>query len=119
MDVPSGRACTKQRVRGGRDAQREGPQPEVRQLGINRLAMPAAGGALVGAAEERKRRPQQDLQVDERRTVLDIPDVQLDPLVPWERCAAVDLRPAGQPGLDLEPAALALAVLLDLVGERR
>ena len=59
---------------------------------------PAAGLALVRAAEEREWRTEQDQQVGERRAVLDVPDVQLDPLVPGERRAAVDLRPARDPG---------------------
>src|SRR5436190_13372611 len=80
---------------------------------------PAARRALVGAAEERGGGPGEDLQVDPRRAVLDVPDVQFDPLLPGQRGAPVDLRPAGQPGLDLEPAALARRVALDLVGERR
>ena len=48
------------------------------------------------------------------RAVLDVPEVELDPLGPRQRRAAVDLRPAGDPRLDREPAALALGVLLHL-----
>src|SRR5919106_7053875 len=84
-----------------------------------RLTTPAAGLALVGAAEEGEGRAQQDLQVDERRAVLDVPDVELDPLRPRQRGAAVDLRPARDPGLHREPEPLALVVALDLVAERR
>ena len=43
---------------------------------------PASAGTLVGAAEEREGCPQQDLQVDAGRAVLDVPDVELDPLRP-------------------------------------
>src|SRR5829696_2063437 len=80
---------------------------------------PAPTPALVGAAEEGERRAQQDQQVGERRAVVDVPYVELDPLVPGERGAAVDLRPAGDPGQHLEAPPLAIGVLLDLVPERR
>ena len=121
----------RERVEVGRDGRRAGA-PERRddvdalpRAGEEdrshrpRLALPAAGLALVGAAEERERRAQQDQQVGEPRAVLDVPDVQLDPLVPGERGAAVDLRPARDPRQDVEPLALALGVLLDLIAERR
>ena len=83
-----------------------------------RLA-PAAGRAAIGPAEERQRRPQQNRKIDLRRAVLDVPDVELDPIGPWERGAPLHLRPAGEPGSDLEPAALVSVVLLDLVAKRR
>jgi len=67
---------------------------------------------------ERERRAQEDLQVDERRAVLDVPDVELDALVPRQPRPAVHLGPAGETGLDLEPPALPRRVALDLVGER-
>ncbi len=51
--------------------------------------------------------------------MLHVPDVELDPLVPRQCGAAVDLRPAGQARAHLEPPALARRVLLDLVAERR
>ena len=76
---------------------------------------PAARGAFVRSADEGERRAGEDLQVDERRAVLDVPDVELDALVPGQARAAVDLRPAGQPRLDLEAASLARRVALDLV----
>src|SRR5438552_16708458 len=81
--------------------------------------LPATRPALVRATEEGARRAQQDLQVDERRPVLDVPQVELDPLGPGEPRAAVNLRPAGDPGPDVEPVALAFVVLVDLVAERR
>src|SRR5687768_3325642 len=84
-----------------------------------RLALPAARLALVRAAEECERRAQEDQHVRERRAVLDVPDVVLDPLLPGERGATVDLRPAGDPRRHVEPLALALVVALDLVAERR
>src|SRR5437588_6332218 len=81
--------------------------------------MPAARLSLVRAAEERERRAREDAEVDERRAVLDVPDVELDPFRPWQRGASVHLRPAGDPGLHVEPVPLAVVVLLDLVAERR
>src|SRR5688500_2885612 len=83
------------------------------------LGLPAAGLALVSAADEGERSAQQDAQVESRRAVLHVPDVELDALLPRQRGPAVDLRPARQPGPDLEPPALPLGVLLDLVAERR
>src|SRR5829696_5412055 len=80
---------------------------------------PAARLPLVRPDEERKRCAQQDLQVDERRTVLHVPDVQLDALVPGQPRAAVDLRPAGNAGLDLKAPPLAPRVALDLVAQGR
>src|SRR5690349_16870143 len=80
---------------------------------------PAASLALVGSAEEGERRAQEDPQVDARRAVLDVPDVELDPLLPRQGGAPVDLRPAGEAGLHVEPAALALRVLLHLVAQGR
>src|SRR5215204_5572463 len=81
--------------------------------------VPAARRALVRPGQERQRRARQDLQLEPRRTVVDVPDVELDPLVPRQRGAAVHLRPARQPRLHLEPAPLRRRVLLDLVAERR
>src|SRR4051812_39562450 len=80
---------------------------------------PATGLALVGAAEERERRPEQDLQVDGSGAMLHVPDVELDALGPGQLGAAVDLGPAGDPGLDVEPPPLVVVVPLDLVAERR
>jgi hypothetical protein len=51
--------------------------------------------------------------------MLDVPDVELDALVPRQGRAPVDLRPARDPRLDLEPAPLTRRVLLDLVAQRR
>src|SRR5437868_15533538 len=80
--------------------------------------LPATRLALVGAAEEGARRAREDLQVDPRRAMLDVPEVELDPLGPREARAAVDLRPAGDAGLDVEPVQLPLVVLLDLIAKR-
>src|SRR3990172_4178020 len=87
--------------------------------GRSSLWPPTARLALVGPAEERERRPQQDLRVHEPGAVLHVPDVELDPLLPGKRGAPVDLGPAGQAGLDLEALALPLRVALDLIGEGR
>src|SRR5262245_20491239 len=51
--------------------------------------------------------------------MLDVPEVEVDPLVPGERGAAVDLRPARQARLHREAAPLALRVALHLVAECR
>jgi hypothetical protein len=50
--------------------------------------------------------------------VLDVPEVELDALVPGQRRTPVDLGPAGDPRLDRQAPALALGVLLDLDGHR-
>src|SRR5947208_16442041 len=89
----------------------------IRTLLARRL--PATRLALVGAAEERARSAQQDLGVDAGRAALDVPEVELDALGPRESRAAVDLRPTGDAGLDVEAVALPVVVLLDLVAERR
>ena len=54
-----------------------------------------------------------------QRRVLEVPEVELDALGPRQRRAAVDLRPARQPGAHLEPAALAVGVGVDLDLDRR
>ena len=51
--------------------------------------------------------------------MLHVPEVEIDPLGPRQRRAAVDLRPAGDPRLDVEPVELALVVAVDLVAEGR
>src|SRR5579859_3002280 len=83
--------------------------------------MPAPALSLVQppAGRHHPDRPCDDPQVERERMVLDVPEVELYPLVPWQRSATVDLSPAGQPGLDRQAAALALGVLLHLDGERR
>src|ERR687887_2433174 len=83
------------------------------------LVAPAAGLALVRPREERLRRAREDLQVDPGGAVVDVPAVELDPVLPRQLRATVDLRPARQARLDLEPAALSRRVALDLVGKRR
>src|SRR5439155_21293584 len=49
----------------------------------------------------------------------DVPHVELDALVPRQLRAPVHLRPARKARLDLEAAALARRVLVDLVAEGR
>src|SRR5207245_3766549 len=80
---------------------------------------PATGRAVVGAAGECARRAEEDQEVGPRGAMLDVPDVELDPLVPRELRAAVDLRPARDAGLHLQPARLPRRVALDLVAQRR
>src|SRR3954470_23767080 len=82
------------------------------------LAAPAPGRALVGAAEEGERRPEEDQEVGLPVVVAHVPEVELDPLSPGERGAPVDLRPARDPRLDVEAVELAFVVLVDLVAER-
>ena len=51
--------------------------------------------------------------------VVDVLDVELDPLLPGDAGAALDLGPAGDPGQDLVAAALARGVVVDLGGDGR
>src|SRR5688572_22699952 len=72
------------------------------------------------AAERREHRAEEDLDVRQRRLeVVDVLEVELDPIGPHDLVAAFELRPAGDPGPHLEAAALALVVALHLVGKRR
>src|SRR5664280_870456 len=80
---------------------------------------PAAARALVGSVEEHQRRAGEDAQIEPERAVFDVPDVQLDPLVPGQGGAPIHLRPAGQPGLDLEPAQLPGGIAVDLIAKGR
>ena len=109
-----------QRVPGG-DEDEHSEQRQRRAAVSSRHCRgpPAALRTAVGAAEQRQRRPPQDLQVEQRRAVLDVPDVELDPVCPRQRRAAVNLRPAGQARPDVEPLALPLGVRVDLVAQRR
>src|SRR6266516_451498 len=87
--------------------------------GYSRLRLPTSGLSLVRAAEESARRPREDPQVEARRAVLAVQDVELDPIRPWQLGPAVHLRPAGDAGLHVQPMPLPLVVLLDLVPQRR
>ena len=60
-----------------------------------------------------------DPRVERQRAVLDVVQVELDPLRPRQRCTAVDLRPARDAGLQRKTASLALAVLGHLHRQRR
>jgi hypothetical protein len=51
--------------------------------------------------------------------MVDVPHVELDPVCPRQRRATVNLRPAGEPRLDVEAPALVVAVPIDLVPQRR
>src|SRR5579884_1832224 len=85
--------------------------------GSSRFRSPAPRLPLVRAPEESERRAGEDPEVDERRAVLDVPDVELDPVRPGQRGAAVDLRPAGDARLHVQPPLLAGVVLLHLRSE--
>ena len=50
---------------------------------------------------------------------VDVLDVELDPLLPGDPGAALDLGPAGDPRAHLVAAVLARRVVLDLGGDRR
>src|ERR687887_168829 len=80
--------------------------------------LPPARFTFVGPGDEGERGAEEDLQVDPGRAVLDVPDVELDAFVPRQLRAAVYLGPAGEAGLDVEPAALPGRVLLHLVAKR-
>src|SRR5262245_64698811 len=80
---------------------------------------PAAGRALVGPPDEGERRADEDQQVGLPVMVAHVPEVELDALRPRQRGAAVDLGPAGDPRLDVEPVPLPFVVLLDLIAKRR
>ena len=79
----AGRPCARGPLRGG--------------LRVARRVAP--GGRLAAveavAAEDHPHGEQQDAQVQAPGAVLDVPEVELDALVPRQLGAAVDLRPAG------------------------
>ena len=84
----------------------------------------AAAGVRVdrhvpGASQQGARCAGEDLQVEAQRAMLDVPDVQLDPLLPRDPGAAVDLGPPGDAGAQVQAAQLARRVELDLGGQRR
>src|SRR5262245_40469022 len=80
---------------------------------------PAAGDAAIRPGEQRQRRADEDLEVEPGRAMVDVPDVELDPLLPWQRRPTVHLRPARQARPHLEAAPLALRVRVHLVAESR
>src|SRR5690349_12032874 len=83
--------------------------------GARRLA-PAAGLAAVEAVArgDHAHAGGEDEEVVAQRGAPDVGEVELDPLVPGERRAAVDLGPARDAGERVEPVALALRVAVDL-----
>ena len=83
-------------------------------------AVPAPRLAAVDPAsvQQHAHRAREDAGIERERAVLDVVDVELDPLRPRQRRPAVDLRPAGDARLDLEAPALALGVVHDLLGDR-
>ena len=50
--------------------------------------------------------------------MVDVLEVELDPIGPWDLVPPLELRPARNAGADREPPQLLLVVALDLVGER-
>ena len=83
------------------------PLPRPFRVALSRLARlpavgraPAAGLAPVQAlpAEQQPRRLQQDAQVEAQRPVLDVPEVELDPLVPRQRRPALTCAQPVMPG---------------------
>jgi hypothetical protein len=51
-------------------------------------------------------RHKDDFQVEQKAYVIYVPDIELEPLVPIDRVAPVDLRPAGYPRLRFVPTRL-------------
>src|SRR5215211_4445932 len=66
------------------------------------------------AGDQQAQGPREDAQVEAGRAMLDVPDVQLDPLLPGDPGAAVDLSPSRDAGRHVQPAALMGRVQLDL-----
>src|SRR4051794_31990068 len=88
------------------------PLPPLGYLQALRLGREAPPG------EQQPGGAHEDAHVEPQRTVIDVPDVQRDSLLPVERPAAVDLGPAGQPRLHLKAAALLGRVELHLRRDR-
>src|SRR5688500_9096375 len=91
------------------------PQPRLR-------ARPPTPATSVGVLVEEalhERQPH-DLEVEHDRPVLDVVEVVLDALLDRGVAApAIDLRPAGQPGLDLVAQHVLRHALLELLDEER
>src|SRR5712672_911640 len=75
-------------------------------------------GGEAAAGEHEPRRAPEDAGVEGGAAVLDVPDVELDPLLPGNAGTALHLGPPGDPGQDLVAAALARGVVEDLGGDR-
>src|SRR3954469_24091483 len=71
------------------------------------------------SGRKQPQRPPKDAKVEARRPVIDVPDVELDPLLPRYARPPVHLCPSREPRLDLEAPALARRVEVDLRLERR
>src|SRR5436190_5668318 len=79
---------------------------------------PTSRVALVSPCEKCARCARDDLQIEPGRPMLDVPDVELDSLVPRQLCAAVDLRPPGDTGPHFEAAPLTRRIPLYLIRKR-
>ena len=62
------------------------------------------------AGQDRPDARRQDFEVERKAPVIDVPDVERELLLPADRVAAVDLRPAGDARPDLEAPGLLGAV---------
>src|SRR6185369_14713968 len=71
-----------------------------------------------GTPEEGGHRPDDDLQVEQRRLALDVLEIELDAGRPRERVPTLGLGKTGDAGPNAEPAPLPLVIALDLVAER-
>src|SRR5262249_2379765 len=71
------------------------------------------------AGDEEPEGPEQDAGVEQRAAVVDVVDVELDPLLPGDAGAALDLGPAGDARADLVAAALVRRVIDHLGRDRR
>src|SRR5262249_14289587 len=106
--LTSGRSLTAQTLRPARAGGPGRGRPRGRSVGSEALA---AEDELDGAGE--------DAGVEAGRAVLDVPDVELDPRLPGDPGAALDLGPAGDPGADLVAPPLPRRVVVDLGRDRR
>src|ERR1051325_565156 len=91
--------------------------PVTTLLGMQKSQSRLVGGSAKQPAHDRE---PHDLQVERDRPVLDVIQVELDPL--FERRVAtppVDLRPAGDPGLDLVSQHVLRDAVLELLHEER
>src|SRR5262249_33977982 len=61
--------------------------------------------------KQSERRQKEDLQIENKRVIVDIPDIEFEFPIPVDRVPAVDLRPPGDAGLDLVSASLKCVVM--------
>ena len=71
------------------------------------------------AADDLTQRTAEDLAVEAKGPVVDVPDVQRELVVPRERVAAVDLRPARDPRPHLVPPLLLGCVEIEVLHQQR